>query len=86
MSEQQAKDIIFVYNKIRNTENAIDAVKFTGEYKNNMSDTKVKEIVNPEIELNISVNSMIDNSIDVGFFLVIKSFSSILRFNSSILR
>ena len=30
-----------------------------------MSDTKVKEIVDPEIELNIAVNSMIDNSIDV---------------------
>ena len=30
-----------------------------------MSDTKVKEIVNPEIELNIAVNSMINNSIDV---------------------
>ena len=46
-------------------DNAIDAVKFTGEHKKNMSDTKVKEIVNPEIELNIAVNSMIDNSIDV---------------------
>ena len=65
MSEEQAKDIIFVYDKIRNIYNAIDAVKFTGEHKKNMSDTKVKEIVNPEIELNIAVNSMIDNSIDV---------------------
>ena len=65
MSEQQAKDIIFVYDKIRNTDNAIDAVKFTGEYKNNMSNTEVKQIADPEIELNIAVNSMIDNSIDV---------------------
>ena len=65
MSKEQAEDIIFVYDKIRNIDNAIDAVKFTGEHKKNMSDTKVKEIVNPEIELNIAVNSMIDNSIDV---------------------
>ena len=65
MSEQQAKDIIFVYDKIRNTDNAIDAVKFTGEYKNNMSNTKVKQIADPEIELNIAVNSMLDNSADI---------------------
>ena len=65
MSEEQAKDIIFVYDKIRNTDNAIDAVKFNGEYKKNMSNTEAKGLANPEIELNIAVNSMIDNSIDI---------------------
>ena len=65
MSKEQAEDIIFVYDKIRNTDNAIDAVKFTGEHKKNMSNTEAKGLANPEIELNIAVNSMIDNSIDV---------------------
>ena len=65
MSKEQAEDIIFVYDKIRNIDNAIDAVIFNGEHKKNMSNTEAKGLANPEIELNIAVNSMIDNSIDV---------------------
>ena len=65
MSNKKAEDIMFVYDKIRNPEDAMDALKFTGEYQAGMSKTKMKELVNPKIELNMSLDRMLVNSKDI---------------------
>ena len=65
MSNKKAEDIMFVYDKIRNPEDAVDALKFTRRYKKWMSKTKMKKLVNPEVELNISLDRMLVNSKDI---------------------
>ena len=65
MSNKKAEDIMFVYDKIRNPKDAVDALKFTGQYESGISRTKVNELVHPQIELNMSLDRMLVNSKDI---------------------
>ena len=65
MSNKKAEDIMFVYDKIRNPKDAVDSLKFTGQYESGMSRTKIKDLVHPQIELNISLDRMLVNSKDI---------------------
>lgn len=65
MSNKKAEDIMFVYDKIRNPKDAVDSLKFTGQYESGMSRTKIEDLVHPQIELNISLDRMLVNSKDI---------------------
>ena len=65
MSNKKAEDIMFVYDKIRNPKDAVDALELTRGYKEEMGRTEIKKRVNPEVELNISLDRMLVNSKDI---------------------
>ena len=65
MSNKKAEDIMFVYDKIRNPKDAVDALELTRGYKEEMGRTRTKELANPEVELNISLDRMLVNSKDI---------------------
>ena len=65
MSNKKAEDIMFVYDKIRNPKDAVDALELTRGYKEEMGRTRTKELVNPEVELNMSLDRMLVNSKDI---------------------